>query len=237
MSDVVERETELHRPVSDFLVARGYTVRSEVHGCDITATKGDELIVVELKRHFSVDLLVQAIERRRLTDSVYVAVPRPDKGHGRWRGIRKLLRRLELGLIFVSSSRGRARVEVVLHPGPYQPRKAPRARRAVIDEIGRRSKDYNEGGSTRRKLLTAYREEAIHIACLLDAHGPSRPKALRALGTSPRTLSILSRNVYGWFERVSHGVYGITEEGRNGLAVYEDVARGYKPVDETSAAG
>lgn len=231
MSDVVQRETDLHRPVSDFLMARGYTVRAEVRHCDITATKGDDLIVVELKRHFSVDLLLQAVERRRVTDSVYVAVPRPDKGHGRWRGIKKLLRRLELGLIFVSFAGARARVEVVLHPGPYTPRKAPQARRAIIDEIAGRSQDYNEGGSTRRKLLTAYREEAIHIACLLDAHGPSRPKTLRALGTSPRTLSILGRNVYGWFERLSRGVYGLTPEGRRGLEVYADVARTYRPGD------
>ena len=37
--------------------------------------KGDELIVIELKKGFSTDLLIQATDRQRVTDSVYVALP------------------------------------------------------------------------------------------------------------------------------------------------------------------
>ncbi len=90
------RESDLYAPVRDYLVRNGYTVRGEVKSCDITAVKGDDLIVVELKRHLSTDLLVQAVQRQKLTDSVYIAVPRnQEMGYGRkWRGLLHLLRRL-----------------------------------------------------------------------------------------------------------------------------------------------
>ncbi|HOQ30356.1 MAG TPA: hypothetical protein PLH36_16595, partial [Armatimonadota bacterium] len=101
-------ETELYPPIRDFLVSLGYTVRSEVRGCDITATREDELVVIEMKRRFSTDLLIQAVERQRLTDSVYVALPQSAiptgrSGRARWQGMQRLLKRLELGLLLVSS--------------------------------------------------------------------------------------------------------------------------------------
>ena len=87
------RETDLYAPVRDWLVAQGYTVRAEVKDCDITATKDGDLIVVELKRSFNVDLLIQATKRQRLTDSVYVAIPRPTRmgPRSRWPGGRSCL--------------------------------------------------------------------------------------------------------------------------------------------------
>ena len=54
-------ETDLYEPIRDYLVAQGYTVRGEVHDCDVTATKGEELIVVELKLRFNMELLYQAL--------------------------------------------------------------------------------------------------------------------------------------------------------------------------------
>lgn len=222
------RETDLYEPIRAYLEANGYTVRSEVNHCDITATKGDDLLVIELKRRFGVDLLVQATQRQRITESVYVAIPRPTTWGARERGIKRLLRRLELGLIWVSEGGRKPNVEIVFHPLPYQKRRLKRARRAVLEEMNGRSGDYNRGGSSKRKLVTAYRENAIQIAVFLEKLGPQTPRQLRALGTGPKTLSIVSRNVYGWFERIDRGLYGLTSQGRADLAEYAAVADKYR---------
>jgi hypothetical protein len=222
------RECDLAAPVQDYLEANGYTVRSEVKGCDITAVKGDELVVIELKKGFSTDLLIQATDRQKMTDSVYVALPaegdlaRRDRYAKRWRGIEHLLKRLEIGLIVVTfpdDVDAPPVVEVVLHPvGQTKPRRNTKTRRALLREIAGRSANYNVGGSTGRKLVTAYREQAIFIACCLDRFGPLTPAQLRARGASPKAQPILHRNVYDWFDKVERGVYALRPRGRDEIA-------------------
>jgi len=219
------RETDLYAPVRDYLEAQGYRVRSEVMGCDIAATQGEDLVVVELKLRCSLELLLQATQRQRLTDSVYVAIPRPGAMSAKkWRGIQHVLRRLELGLILVSLSTRKPRVEIAFHPLPAQRRKEPVKRRAVLREMTERSADYNQGGSHRRKLMTAYREQAIRIACFLSRRGPQSPKALRALGTGAKTRAILYDNVYGWFERIGRAQYALAAKGRAAIEEYPELA-------------
>ncbi|HTF34973.1 MAG TPA: DUF2161 family putative PD-(D/E)XK-type phosphodiesterase [Myxococcota bacterium] len=229
VSRTLERETDLYGPVRAFLERQGYTVRSEVLGCDVAGRRGDDLVMVELKRALTTDLLVQATRRQRTTNSVYVAVPRPRAGHGsRWQGLLHLLRRLELGLLIVSFSGRRARVQAVLHPLPFDRRRSARGRRAILEEMAGRSGDHNQGGSVRSPLVTAYRENAIYIACGLERNGPLAPRALRALGTGPKTLSILRSNVYGWFERVGYGVYALSAQGRSDLSRWPDLVADYR---------
>ena len=215
-------ETDLYSPIAELLTAQGYTVRSEVQHCDITAVKGDELVVVELKRSFSIELLIQATRRQRITEAVYVALPRP-KWSRRWVGIKHLLRRLELGLILVSPNGRNPRVEIAFHPLPFARKQQRRARAAVLREIESRSGDFNTGGSSRRKLMTAYREHALHIACCLEGGGPQTAVQLRAQGTGPKTYSILYRNVYGWFTRVAPATYDLTAQGREEMRQYPEV--------------
>ncbi|MFA6241094.1 MAG: DUF2161 family putative PD-(D/E)XK-type phosphodiesterase [Candidatus Hydrogenedentales bacterium] len=222
-------EVDLYAPLRDYLEAQGYTVRSEVNGCDVVAVKGDDLIVVELKRAFGIALLVQAAERQRISDSVYVAIPRPDSSLAskRWKGTRHLLRRLELGLILIAPRSRARKVEIVFHPTPFDRKKRSQKRRAVLKEVAGRSGDYNQGGSTRRKLMTAYRESAIRIAVCLDRFGPMTPKGLRALGAGPKTTGILYDNVYGWFERVGRGLYALSAQGKNELGQYQDLVAAF----------
>jgi len=223
-------ETDLAGPLYGRLAELGYTVRSEVKDCDIAAVKGDELLIIEVKKTLNLPLLVQAVRRQRLTDSVYVAIPRPSN-KGKWwrasRGVQHLLRRLELGLILVSLDPGKPPVEIVFHPLPLARRKRAKSRRAVLQEIASRTADYNRAGSTRTKLATAYRENAIHIACCLFTKGNMSPAALRALGTGPKTLSILRFNAYGWFERVDHGVYALSAHGAKDLGSWPELKKHY----------
>jgi hypothetical protein len=223
-----ERETDLYPPVRDYLVAQGFTVQGEVAGCDLTAVQAQDpsdqgLVVVELKRHLSVDLLAQAVQRQALTDSVYVAVPKPSGSlrRGRWKAIMGLLRRLELGLILVNVETGA--VEVACHPLPHQRRRSPTRRRAVIREMRGRSGDHNRGGSRGRKLVTAYRERALEVALRLEEQGECTPRRLRELGCCPKTQRILYDNHYGWFERLGPGLYRLSESGRQALTQYAPV--------------
>lgn len=223
-------ETDLAQPVCDFLESQGYAVRSEVNDCDIVGTRGDHMVVVELKRNFTVSLLAQAADRQRLADAVYVALPRPAEPlHGkRWHTLRHLLRRLELGLLFVSFTTGKPNIQIVFHPTPFVRKRDHRRRRALLREVNGRSKDFNRGGSTGRKLVTAYRENAIYVACGLEALGDASPATLRKLGTGPKTHAILYNNVYDWFERVDRGVYRLKDAGREALAEYADLAGHYR---------
>ena len=210
-------ECDLAGPVRDFLAAQGYTVRSEVKDCDMVAVLGDELIVVELKRGFTIDLLLQATDRQRATDSVYVAIPgsgeRRERFSKRWQSMERLLKRLELGLILVAfppDPDTPPTVDLCFHPvRDPRPRQKPKQRRAILREVAGRSGDYNVGGSYRRPLLTAYREQAIGIALCLQEHGPLSPAALRTFGCGAKTARILQTNVYGWFERQERGLYAV----------------------------
>ncbi len=224
-------ETDLYCPVRDYLAQQGYTVRGEVHHCDVAAVRGEELIVIELKRGLTLALLAQAVQRQQLTDSVYVAIPRPEnkrKWMAQTADVQAVLKRLELGLLLVSLSPSHPPVEVILHPLPATRRRRKRAQRALLAEIARRSGDFHQGGGCRQKLVTAYRENAIHIACCLAELGPLSPRALRARGTGSKTLAILYRNVYAWFTRTARGVYALSEQGQADLAHYPALAARFR---------
>ncbi len=204
-------ESDLYEPIHGYLVKHGYTVRSEVLDCDITAVKGDDLIVIELKKSFNASLLIQATQRQKITDSVYVAIPYPKEGirNKKWRRIQHLLKRLELGLLLVTLQSIKPAVEIVFHPLPLTRQKSTSKKRAVLKEIDGRSGDYNQGGSSGCKIVTAYRENAIFIACCLEKYGPLAPRDLRKLGTGDKTQAILYNNHYDWFDRVEVGVYAL----------------------------
>jgi hypothetical protein len=223
-------ESDLAEPLYSYLAALGYTVRSEVKDCDIAAVRGDELLVIEIKKSLNLALLAQAAKRQRITDTVYMAVPRPSstwKWHVENRGVKHLIRRLELGLMFVSMDPEKPPVDVVFHPAPFTRRKRTSHRRALLEEIRSRTGDFNTAGSRGKKLVTAYRENAIFIACWLKTKGVLSPKALRGMGTGPKTLNVLYDNVYRWFERKGKGKYALSAEGERDLESYSKLVKKY----------
>lgn len=205
-------ESDLYAPVKALLEGQGYVVKGEVRGCDVVGVRGDEPpVVVELKRSFGLSLIFQGVDRLALSERVYLAV-------GKWpksmKAVRKLCRRLGLGLLVVETGRA----EIVLDPAPYQPRLNKHKKGRLLGEHARRVGDPNVGGSTTRiPLMTAYRQEALRCAMLLASNGPMTPKAMRAAGDVPNAAKILRSDYYGWFERIERGLYGITPKGRSGL--------------------
>jgi hypothetical protein len=215
------RETALYGPVKELLERRGYKVKAEVRGCDLVARRGDEpLVVVELKLRFSLALVLQGIDRLALTERVYLAVPRSPARPRKARGlapdspdIRKLCRRVGLGLILVGSRS----VEILEEPVPYRPRMAKGRGLRLANEFDRRIGDQNVGGAAGVPVVTAYRQDALRCARALAPWEPMRIAAVRAAAGVPGAARILQRNVYGWFARVERGTYTLSEEGQRAL--------------------
>lgn len=228
----MEKESDLYGPVRSYLEGLGYEVKGEVKDCDVTAMRDGELIVVELKRGFTLELVYQAIDRQRIADGVYVAVPLPGRGYmsPRIKDMQALCRRLELGLIFVGyTSKGVPQVDVAVHPKEAAvPRRNKKRRLAVIREHEERTGSVNTGGVSRKKILTVYKEQALLTAKLLRSSGPLRAEDVKRLGGPPNTTAILSRNVLGWFarEKAPEGrlyLYRVSDRGLEALAQYEDI--------------
>jgi hypothetical protein len=226
-------ETDLYQPLHDYLVNLGYTVQAEVNHCDIVATKGAELVIVELKSSFNATLLIQAVKRQKMTDAVYLAIPRPKLGRflRRWQDLCHLVRRLELGLILVDFRTNPSHVEVIFHPGPFAREQSKRRARSktakLLTEVRERHGNYNTGGCTQQRLMTVYKENSLQIACYLERFGPMAPRQLVALGTGTKTGSILQKNYYHWFERVAKGVYQVTPAGVELLRSYPELVAVY----------
>lgn len=231
------KESDLYQPIQKHFHKQGYQVNGEVNDCDLTAMKEGELVIVELKLSLNVELLIQATKRQRLTDLVYIAIPKPKRLRSkRWNDVRHLVRRLELGLITVSFTTKTPKLDFVTHPEPFDRKKVMRnskkKRAALVKEIDGRSADYNVGGSNKTKIMTAYKESCIHIACCLEKHGPMSPKNLTRLGTGDKTPSILQKNYYRWFERVKRGVYQLTDIGREEMQKYPELVSYYSQKTE-----
>jgi hypothetical protein len=225
MNDSPTTEAALYRPVKAYLEAQGFEVKGEVCGCDLVARRGDEPpVIVELKLRFSLALVFQGIDRLRITDRVYLAVPRPPH---RARGlspeapsVRRLCRRLGLGLIIIGR-RGDS-VAILEEPGPYWPRPARRRILRLAVEFARREGDLNIGGRSRAPIVTAYRQDALRCARALADSGPLRLRELRAMTGVDAAAPILQRNVYGWFARIARGTYALTEPGHAALVQFAD---------------
>jgi hypothetical protein len=223
-------ESDLYPSLKAFLEARGFAVKGEVRGCDLVATKdGEASLIVEMKLRFTLPLVLQGVERLALSDRVYLAVPGPARAtrgiSAEHRTVKKLCRRLGLGLIAVyARPRAPPRVEVLAEPVPYAPRKNKRKAALLLAEHARRQGDPNRGGTTKVRLVTAYRQEALRCAALLKERGPTRVRDVRAGAEAPSAGRILYDNVYGWFAPAGRGVYALAPEGERGLAEFADRA-------------
>ena len=217
------KETDLYPPLKAWLEGGGYVVNAEVGGCDVAARRGDDLVLVEIKRAINLDLLLQIVRRQTADASVYAAVPAPVAADKRWRELTRLLKRLEAGLLLVHLDSALPRVELAFHPMPSERRRQSAATRAFLIEMAGRSLDANLGGSTRRPIMTAYREQALGVALALAELGATSPKAIRAAGASAKAGDILHANHYEWFERIGYGRYGVTDKGRLALTEYPEL--------------
>jgi hypothetical protein len=212
-------ETDLYAPVKAHFEALGYEVKGEVKDADVMAIRPDAPeeppVIIELKTVFSLKLLHQAIARQSITDQVYVAVPRW-KGRAAWKTFKgniSICKRLELGMISVNLNGNVAESTVQVHnePKPFKPRRNLKRKDATLKEFNGRTGDRNIGGTPGGAKNTAYRQDAETCRRFIFEHGASKASDVaKATGVS-RARTIMASNFHGWFERVSTGIYGITE--------------------------
>jgi hypothetical protein len=228
------REEDLYPPVKAFLEGQGYVVKGEIGACDVVARRAsDPIVIVELKLTLGLTLVLQGVARLKLTDAVYLALPRTRNGKSvlgrRRRDVAALCRRLGLGLMTVDVEEGAAafdsptRVEILLDPAPYAPKRSKRRESLLLKEFDHRVGDPNRGGSRTRPRVTAYRQDALRIARHLSIADRASPRALRDNTGVRRAAPILQRDVYGWFLRVERGVYALSIKGKQALDTYADV--------------
>ncbi len=224
-------ETDLYPPIKAFLERQGYEVKSEIKSCDVVAVRGAEPpVVVELKTKLTLPLILQGVDRQAVTDAVYIATGplRGSKRTSLWgrhrRQIVKLCKRLGLGLLSVEGSDENAgRVEVHVDPVPYQPRKNKRRTTMLLGEFEHRAGDPNVGGSTRRPLITAYRQDALRCVKFLEDSGQAKLSDIRSATSVERASGILQKDVYGWFQRVDRGIYMLSPKGTAAAGQFREV--------------
>jgi len=224
------QETDLYAPIKSYLEGQGYEVKAEVCSCDVVAVRANEPpVIVELKTGFTLPLLLQGVDRLAVSDQVYLAfaVSEVAAKNALWsksrKEIKKLCRRLGLGLITVQMNQHRDDfVEVHLDPLPYTPRKNKKRQSLLLREFEQRVGDPNQGGVTRRSIITAYRQDALRCLQHLHENGPTKLADLRTATGVARASGILQNDHYRWFERVERGVYQITPKGNQALKEFAD---------------
>ncbi|MDA9873202.1 DUF2161 family putative PD-(D/E)XK-type phosphodiesterase [Saprospiraceae bacterium] len=203
------KEEDLYDPLRKWLVNNGYEVQAEVQSCDVVAIKDDEMTIIELKKSFNLQLVYQCMERQKIGKYVYAAVAAPSKNKIKNKNLQKaeaLLRRLGIGLILISLYSSSSLVEVRLQPAVVSTRKNAKKKKQVLKELEKRTGEYNVGGK-QGKIVSAYRESAIHIYCLLQKEIEASPAQLIKLGAPANTGTILRMNHYGWFHKIARAKY------------------------------
>ena len=210
------KETELYAPTKRLLESQGYVVKAEVKSCDVMAVRGDEPpVIVELKNGLTLQLIYQAIDRLSITEHVYIAIAKPKRAVPL--EAQKLCKRLGLGLLVVSKS---GSVDILAEPVPYTPRSNKNRKTALLKEFHKRKGDPNIGGSTKVKLMTAYKQDALRCLCHLHSNGATKISNLRKATQVDRAATILRADYYGWFVKEDRGIYNVTDAGRSAILIF-----------------
>ena len=210
------KETDLYPAVKRLLEIQGYMVKAEVKSCDVMAVRGDEPpIIVELKNGLTLQLIYQAIDRLSITEHVYIAIAKPKRAVPL--EAQKLCKRLGLGLLVISKS---GSVDILAEPAPYFPRPNKNRKTALLKEFHKRKGDPNVGGSTKVKLITSYKQDALRCLCHLHSNGATKVSNLRKATQVDRAATILRADYYGWFIKEDRGIYNVTDTGRSAILMF-----------------
>lgn len=205
------KESDLYAPVKAFLEGLGYEVKAEVKDADVMALRPDvpeePPVIVELKLGWSLILLQQGVARQRITDQVYLAVPRWT-GRVGWKAFKAnvgLAKRLGLGVISVDVEA--QSIQVHADPAEFRPRKVKARQNSLMKEFKAREGDPNLGGVNGPRV-TAYRQAAQRCRDYLVENGPAKGSDVAKATGVEKATTIMRMDHYGWFEKVEKGVYG-----------------------------
>lgn len=215
------KETDLYLPCKLLLESLGYEVKAEVLQTDITAIKEEHIIVIELKLKISLKLIYQAIDRQKIADKVYIALPKTAVSSQRstFKHFANLMKRLEIGLIVVDKDKTEVLIETFGFDLKRSISSSKKNKEKLLKEFSLRQSTQNVGG-TNGKKMTHYREKVIEIAKYLDEFGEKSPKEIIAFTGIKDTPNILRKNYYLWFVNVERGIYKLSEIGKRDLETY-----------------
>lgn len=219
------KEEDMYPIIYNYFTSLGYKVSAEVKDCDVVAIKEDTIIILELKKSLSLDLLVQSVKRQKLGDMTFLVIPKPKfPTRTKYRDMMHLLSRLSLGLIYVSDDLNE--LTLALEPKELDLKRVRRINKAKVmnlkEEISLRKTNLNKGGQSGRTIMTAYREDCIKLLYILKELKTIAPRQGKALGII-KSQAILRDNYYGWFKKVSRGLYELTDLGLSDLNNYQSI--------------
>ncbi len=225
------QEVQLSLPIKLWLEELGVSVQAEVGKIDLMGVDPDgSVVAVELKKSLNLEVINQAVDRQRVADIVYIGIPYSEKAvkRQRFKETLQVLRRLHIGLLLVKFHYDPPRVEEYIEPKLFDlsksKRQSLRQKERLLKEFKARKLNINQGGVTRQKIMTAYREQTLILAHYLKREGEASPAQLAQYNTGIRSVGqVLNKNYYGWFEKVSWGLYTLSEEGYAALQEYEDI--------------
>ncbi len=217
-------ESELYPPCKTLLESMGYQVKAEIGNVDLMGIKDDYTIMVELKLNISLKLIYQAIDRQRLADKVYVALPSSviTKQKSNTKYFMNLLKRLDIGLISVTKSSANILVETFGFDLAKSMSSSKKKKEKLMKEFSLRQSNVNVGG-TKQKRMTHYKEKVIQIAKYLYEFGEKSPREIILYTGIKDAPNILRKNYYMWFYPVRRGVYSLSMIGIKDMAEYIEV--------------
>ena len=178
-------------------------------------------------------MINQAVQRQKIADLTYIAVEHDYKAYQskRFSLTVDTIKKLQIGLLSVNFRADVPEVyELVKAPlliKEKQTKKEARERKNVLKEFYKRNVNgLNIGGSNRVKIMTGYRETCLRLAWIVGENGEISTRDIREIKPEVKGfLPILNQNHYGWFERVSRGVYTLSDKGKEALEAHESIVR------------
>lgn len=132
-----------------------------------------------------------------------------------------LCRRLGIGLITVCLDEHL--VKVICEPGVFKSKIIKSRKTKLIEEFEALHGDPNKGGMISSGVMTAYRQAALRCAKVLNDNGPLKASQVANKSSYLKARNLMAANYYGWFERISRGVYDISEVGKDALLKHADL--------------
>jgi len=215
------KESDLYLPLKQYLESQNYEVKGEVCDCDVVAIKADEPpVIVELKLVLNLDVLLQGVDRLSVSSLIYIGIPYDCKSFKKRKKLSlRLLKMLGFGLLLIDVKRNK--VEVLLDPSEYKPRKVKQKKEQLLGEFYSRVGDPNLGGMASKKgVLTSYRQKALKIALYLEKNESVKASIISKELDVPKARDIMYKNFYGWFDRVSMGVYKLSSKGKDEIKIW-----------------
>jgi hypothetical protein len=217
------KESDLYPPLKLYLESQNYEIKGEVGNCDVVAIRNAESpLIVELKLSLNLTVVLQAVDRLTVTSIVYIGVPKQCSALKRkYKQLFKLFKMLGIGLITIDPLRKTGGVKVLLDPGEYKPRISKHRQARLLGEFEKRVGDPNLGGSDSRDgIMTAYRQRAMKVASFLNVQGPTKASDVARQTEDADARDILYRDVYGWFDKISRGIYGLSPRGEREILTW-----------------